>query len=49
MIAIPVITIVTLTAAAAAVSSDQYSGALEPIRLPSWVHTKELRIWGYAA
>jgi hypothetical protein len=35
--------------AVAAVAAAQYSRWSEPIRLPSWVHTKELRIWGYAA
>jgi hypothetical protein len=35
--------------AVAAVAAGRYSRWSEPIRLPSWVHTKELTIWGYAA
>jgi hypothetical protein len=29
--------------------AGRYSRCPEPIRLPSWVHTKELTLWGYAA
>jgi hypothetical protein len=35
--------------AAVPVAAGRYSRPPEPIRLPSWVHTKEFEIWGYAA
>ena len=36
-------------AAMVAATVYRYSRPPEPIRLPSWVHTKESTIWGYAA
>jgi hypothetical protein len=39
------------SAAAGAVSTTcrRYCRSPDSIQLPSWVHTKELTIWGYAA
>jgi hypothetical protein len=43
--------VISLGTAAAVmiVAAVRYSRSPEPIRLPSWVHTKELTIWRYAA
>ena len=38
-----------VAAAMVAAAGRRYPRPLEPIRLPSWVHTKELTIWGNAA
>jgi hypothetical protein len=48
MAVFPVIFLGAATAVATVVAA-RYSRPTEPIRLPSWVHTKELTIWGYAA
>jgi len=37
------------TTVAADVVAARYSRLPQSMRLPSWVHTKELTIWGYAA
>jgi hypothetical protein len=35
--------------AAAHLAADRYSRRQPLLRLPSWIHTKESRIWGSAA
>ena len=37
------------TAGMVVAAARRYRRPRDPIRLPSWVHTKELTIWGYAA
>ncbi len=48
MMRFPLICTVAAVAPMAA-AVRRYPRPPEPIRLPSWVHTKELTIWGYAA